>query len=178
MSVAAAARLNSKFHGRAASKATETLSSVAFRQHFAVLGDLISLRVKTLAGFTVEAKFPKGQPKLECSADGRSLYVLHGDQTVSLTAFGLPAEASRDMVALGACVGIEYFTQKGFHNFDPTIYRHRFGAIGGRADLLAAWQKKWFVRKIRGLARAQVISQVSDKGRVPGHGRSGSHTIF
>ncbi len=38
--------------------------------------------------------------------------------------------------------------------------------------------KKWFVRKIRGLARAQAISQVSDKGRVLGHGRSGSHTIF
>ena len=35
--------------------------------------------------------------------------------------------SDKDMIELGPCMYIEYYTVKGFHDFEPTNYWHLFG---------------------------------------------------
>jgi hypothetical protein len=42
----------------------------------------------------------------------------------------------KDHVEIGPCVEICYHTKKGFHQFEPIDYYHKFGKPGGVAPVL------------------------------------------
>lgn len=138
-----AARLKTAFHQQGPKELLESIDSIAYRKDFAVLGDLISLEViPPRGGRVVTLSWESPAPRVDSAPDGRSLYFLGGDQSVNLERFGLPRKAERDLVMLGECRKIAYFTHKGFHNFEPTEYRHKFGTVDRRPDLLESWQRE------------------------------------
>ena len=89
------------------------------------MGRLIELR------FWLDAANPDfpltrfGDCQAVCTPDGDNIYFIGGDQSVNFEA--LDIASGKDFVELGPCTYICYFTVKGFHDFEPTKYWHRFG---------------------------------------------------
>lgn len=135
-----AAKLYESFHGSKASKLTRRELDIAVRTTVAPLGLLRWLHVQSAAGLVKVAWSDSEAPTLETSPDGRTLFVSGGKQALELARFG--AAKGADLVPLGQVVKIAYLTRKGFHNFAPTEYRHPFGTVGGRPDLVQPWQRQ------------------------------------
>jgi len=120
-----AAAMFEKFHQRPPAHIVEYEQALAYPEAFAECGDLIELRF-----FLDEAnpEFPLTQfkgTKVLCTVDGENLYFCKGDQSVDFQALDIAAD--KDMIELGPCTYICYFTTKGFHDFVPTKYWHEFG---------------------------------------------------
>lgn len=133
------------FHGRAPEHTIEYEELVELRSKFAELGKLLELRfdldgeTPRKAGLQLSASeiplLDFGAAQAVCTADGTNIYFLGGDQRVNLE--HLAIASNKDYVELGPCTFIKYFTKKGFHNFDPVEYWHRFGEEDGIRPVLA-----------------------------------------
>jgi len=102
---------------------------VRYPDKFAELGRLRELRIY-LDDANTDFPFTRFKECIvACTPDGRNIYFIDGDQEIDLSALGIASD--KDMVELGPCTYIEYQTVKGFHNFEPTRYWHRFGEEDG-----------------------------------------------
>ncbi len=139
------------FHGRAPQHTIEHDELIEIRSKFAEMGKLLELRFD-FDGVTPQHPEPRGaqEPVLSeaeipvldfggaqavCTADGTNIYFLGGNQHIDLSHLGI--ESDKDYIELGPCTFIKYFTRKGFHNFDPVEYWHRFGEEDGIRPVLA-----------------------------------------
>jgi hypothetical protein len=133
------------FHGRAPEREIEYEELLEIRSKFAEMGKLLELRfdldgeTSLRAGESVSrSEIPLtdfGATQAVCTADGTNIYFLGGDQKVDLSQLSI--ESDKDYVELGPCTYIKYFTKKGFHNFEPVEYWHRFGEENGIRPVLA-----------------------------------------
>ncbi len=124
----AAAQMSEAFHGRPAHEIRDYEGVRIERNVLADLGRLISLTVK-IDGEQYVLR-PLGV-RVSCDPDGRQLYLVGGDQAAELAQLGIDGDLLKDHVDFGQLRQIEYFTRKGFHNFEPTTYWHRFGEVSG-----------------------------------------------
>lgn len=133
------------FHGRAPEHTIEHDELIEIRSKFAEMGKLLELRFD-YDGVTPRSHGEKlsaseiplvdfGGAQAVCTADGANIYFLGGNQRVELE--HLAIESDKDYVELGPCTYIKYFTKKGFHNFEPVEYWHRFGEEDGVRPVLA-----------------------------------------
>lgn len=132
----AAARMSEEFHGRPAHRVTEYEEPADSPRTLAELGTLRELHVDTVNEERIVLSFPRGV-KLAANPERQQLYFVGGDQAVDLAEIGMEDEADKDHAFLGEVTGIVYYTKKGFHNFAPTDYDHRFGEEGGRLPKLS-----------------------------------------
>ena len=124
-SLAEAVEKYTQFHGRAPGSVREYEQAVRYPSNFAELGKLLELRVYLddanpdfpITGF--------GDCQAVTTPDGSNIYFIGGDQSLNFEALDLASD--KDFVELGPCTYIMYFTVKGFHDFQPTKYWHRFG---------------------------------------------------
>jgi hypothetical protein len=122
------------FHGKPSGKTTEYALSVQYPAQFAELGRLKELRFDL---DTANRDFPLTHFKdceVVCTPDGGNIYFIGGDQSLSLE--DLDIASDKDFVELGPCGYIMYHTRKGFHDFEPIDYFHRFGEEDGILPLL------------------------------------------
>lgn len=113
------------FHGKPPGRIVEYEEMYRYPENYAELGKLIELRIYLDAA---NPDFPLtrfGEAKAVTTPDGANIYFIGGDQRIDLDA--LDIASSKDFVELGPCTYICYFTVKGFHDFEPTKYWHRFG---------------------------------------------------
>jgi hypothetical protein len=125
----AASRMFETFHQKAPGRIVEYEELVQFPGNFAELGKLIELRVFL---DTANPDFPFtrfGDAQVVCTPDGNNIYFVDGDQSISLESLEITTD--KDTVELGPCTYICYLTVKGFHDFEPTKYWHRFGEEDG-----------------------------------------------
>jgi hypothetical protein len=124
-----AAAMFETFHQKKPGHIVEYEELVRFPGNFAELGDLIELRV-FLDDANRDFPFTRfGECKVVCTPDGSNIYFVGGDQAIDLEALELTTD--KDTIELGPCTYICYFTVKGFHDFAPTKYWHRFGEEDG-----------------------------------------------
>jgi hypothetical protein len=128
----AAARLSEKFHGRPARQVRTVETMEETPSTLADLGGLRELHVQTHRGGRL-FEFRK-DVRLASTPDGRQLYIVGGDQELDLAGLSIPERANAE---IGEVARIVYYTRKGFHNFEPTLYVHEFGEDrGGRRPTL------------------------------------------
>lgn len=129
---AAAAAMYEKFHGKPANKVTEYTITDDVPGALADCGRLLQLKVRVLgqANKTVELN-DFGACRVTTTPDGGQLYFVGGKQDLDLRALGLSSQLPKDHLTIGPVVKIWYFTRKGFHDFEPTNYHHKFGENGG-----------------------------------------------
>jgi hypothetical protein len=123
-----------EFHQKAPGKIVEYETLVRYPENFAELGKLIELR---FALDSANPDFPLtnfGACQAVATPDGANIYFLGGDQSVNLG--DLDIASDKDFVELGSCTYICYFTVKGFHDWVPTRYWHRFGEEDGIQPVL------------------------------------------
>lgn len=133
-SAAAAARLSEKFHGRPVRKVTEFEESYQEPTDLADLGRLIELQVMD-GDYVRPLQFGKNV-RTAATPDGGQIYFVGGDQELDLKKLGLAKWMPKDHITVGSVAKIAYFTSKVFHNFEPSVYEHRFGEEGGIEPLL------------------------------------------
>lgn len=121
------------FHGRAPNRTIEYDETLEYRSEFAELGKLLELRFRDGGNTITLTDFKACQ--LACTPDGRNLYFVGGNQSVSLEDLGI--ESDKDYIELGECTYIKYFTRKGFHDFEPVEYWHKLGEEDGIRPVLA-----------------------------------------
>lgn len=130
---AQAADLYRKFHGRDSTKLTEILQRTDVREDLTALGDLVKLKLKD---YEIEFKQREGAANntMLCSDPaGKQLFVIGGDQDLSGLVYDKLGRHGRDKdsVDLGELHFIEYFTRKGFDNYQPVTYYHKLGEETG-----------------------------------------------
>lgn len=125
----AAAELSEKFHGRPPREVIEYPESLHVHEHLTKLGTLQELVVNAPIGKVALSGF-KGAA-LASSEDGRQLFVIGGDQRVSLKPLGFSTLDTRDLMVLGELHRVTYRTQKGFDNFATVDYYHDLGEDTG-----------------------------------------------
>lgn len=124
-----AAAMFETFHQKAPGRILEYEELVRFPAHFAELGKLLELRV-FLDDANRDFPFTRfGECQVVCTPDGGNIYFVAGDQSIDLEALELSSD--KDTIELGPCTYICYLTVKGFHDFTPTKYWHRFGEEDG-----------------------------------------------
>lgn len=132
--LAEAAALYQQFHGKAPTSVKEYSQGAKYPHTLAELGRLMALKLHLVDGDKATVKFPeKPGVKVCATPDGRSLYLVGGDQALSdseLQHLNIE-DADKDHLTIGSVGQIRYFTRKGFHNFDPIEYVHNFGEEGG-----------------------------------------------
>lgn len=134
-SLEAAERMFERFHGKKPGHVTQYEESFKYPSNFAELGELRELRIY-LDEANPDFSFKQfGKCQCVCTPDGSNIYFLGGDQSVDLEALDIASD--KDVIELGYCNFIEYFTVKGFHDFEPTRYQHPFGEENGIEPMLA-----------------------------------------
>jgi hypothetical protein len=143
--------LYQKFHGRRAARSTIIeVNEADYGSHpdLAKLGDSLSLHVGQGVKLTgkhlnqaeafeedawcVEIKFDKQRPvDVAAEPEGKQIYFVRGNQDISQQLAEFPVDPHKELLDLGPCIRIEYFTEKGFDQFQPTAYFHAFGEESG-----------------------------------------------
>lgn len=131
--MAEAAAMYEQFHGRDAERIIQHDEEHAYRSELAELGKLLELKFKVPGGHALLDDF--GNCQVACTPDGLNIYFVGGQQRIDLDQLGIASD--KDYIELGECTLIRYFTKKGFHNFDPINYWHRFGEEDGIKPMLA-----------------------------------------
>lgn len=124
-----AAAMYETFHQRPPGHIVDYEQAYQYPTHFAELGELLELHVyldRANPDFKL-SQFKGAQ--CVCTPDGSNIYFLGGDQALDLDAMGVSSD--KDFIELGPCNYICYFTVKGFHDFEPTKYEHKFGEDSG-----------------------------------------------
>ncbi len=70
-------------------------------------------------------------PDVAAAPPARQLFIVGGNQNLDRILEKLGCDPTKDVLDLGFCYMIEYFTQKRFDAFDPTSYYHHFGERSG-----------------------------------------------
>ncbi len=128
-----AERMYEDFHGRPPNRTITHTDDHEYRSELAELGALLELRFKVPGGVVHLENF--GPAQVTCTPDGHTIYLLGGNQKIDTAA--LDIESDKDYIELGEATYIEYFTKKGFHNFEPIRYHHKFGEEDGIRPVLA-----------------------------------------
>jgi len=143
--------LYKSFHGRRAAKSTIIeVNEADYGSHpdLAKLGDLISLTVGEGVRLTgkhlnqaealndeawcAEILIDQQRPAdVAAEPTGKQIYFVRGNQDISLQLDKFPVDRGKELLDLGPCIRIEYFTEKGFDKFRPTAYFHAFGEESG-----------------------------------------------
>lgn len=127
-SVAAAAAMFKKFHGKAASGVKTVRQLRVTPSALADCGKLVELVIDTGHGGR-RLSFGRNSVRTATTGDGGQLYFVGGDQALNLAEW--PGMAlPKDQVKLGELASICYHTSKDFHNFEPSDYEHKFGETG------------------------------------------------
>lgn len=148
------ADLYEQFHGKPAARIDEVELESRERKTYTKLGDLVELDIHRGSKLI----FDKDRPVLASDPRGHQLYVL-GDVVMSKESLSGYA-ADKDLIDLGEASFIVYFTRKGFDNFEPVEYKHKFGEeTGERPHLL-------YDRRNRRLLFAGGAYQVKPEGIV------------
>ncbi|GIU80920.1 MAG: hypothetical protein KatS3mg005_4158 [Bryobacteraceae bacterium] len=129
-----AAALSEKFHGRPVRKVRDYIEVSDEPTELADLGRLVELQV--LAEKHVRVLEFKDGVRVAATPDGGQLYFVGGDQEIDLKTLALDKYLPKDHVTLGPVAKIAYYTSKAFHDFQPSVYEHRFGEDGGSLPLL------------------------------------------
>lgn len=129
-----AAKLSEQFHGRPVRKVRDYVEVSQERTELADLGKLVELQI--LEGKHVRVLQFSDDVRVAATADGGQLYFVGGDQAIDLSALHLDKHLPKDHVTLGPVAAIAYHTSKAFHDFEPSVYEHRFGEDGGSLPLL------------------------------------------
>lgn len=133
----AAAAMYEKFHGRPATKVETFTEAVKEHGWLAKMGRLLYLLVKVSSREAKLLDFSKKGVRCACTENGGQIYFVGGDMEVDLGGFpGVKGTLPKDHVELGPCIEIGYHTQKGFHNFEPTDYYHKFGKPTGEPPIV------------------------------------------
>lgn len=124
-----------EFHGKPPTKILEyEIDDTHYPDTLSEMGRLKELRFNL---DSMNRDFPLrgfGACQATCTGDGRNIYLIGGDQQVNLEALDIGSD--KDSIELGPCTYIEYHTVKGFHDFEPIDYWHRFGEEDGVLPLL------------------------------------------
>ena len=138
--------LYTQFHGRGPRQVRDTnLPIVDYDGHeeLGQIGKMVSL---TIGGRGWRKKIewgPREAPDLASEKDGKQLYLVGGSQNLDSGLEALPVKTDRRTVDCGFAYQVEYFTQKGFDNFQPVTYYHQFGEdTGERPRVVYDRQKK------------------------------------
>lgn len=125
-----AAAMFETFHQMPPRRTIDYEEMVKYPHHFAEIGrPLKELRV-FLDSANPDFPFTRfGDCQVVCTPDGTNIYFVGGDQAIDLA--GLDLTSDKDTIELGPCTYISYHTIKGFHDFEPTDYWHRFGEEDG-----------------------------------------------
>ena len=124
-----AAAMYETFHQKAPGHVIEYETLVKYPSNYAELGKLIELRV-FLDDANPDFPFTRfGECEVITTPDGGNLYFNGGDQAIDFAALDIGGD--KDLIELGPCTYICYLTTKGFHDFAPTKYWHRFGEEDG-----------------------------------------------
>jgi hypothetical protein len=124
-----AERMFEQFHGKPPGHIIELSQGFSYRGEFAELGKLKELRFDL---DNANRGFPLTQfrgTRVVCTPDGANIYFVNGDQSVDFEALDISSD--KDLVELGPCTYICYHTVKGFHDFEPIDYWHKFGEEDG-----------------------------------------------
>lgn len=125
-----------QFHGRPPGRIVEYEQQHHYPSKFAEIG----LPLKELR-FDLDAhnkNFPLsnfGRCQVVTTPDGSNIYFIGGDQRIDFDSLNIASD--KDFVELGPATYIVYHTVKGFHDFEPTNYSHRFGEEDGILPVLA-----------------------------------------
>lgn len=123
-----AAKMYEKFHGKPADKVTTRHEREIARKDYAKLGDLVKLEVNGEHCLV----FEEGAGTIvACEPQGKQLYIIGGTQNVDGSLGTLGVDKTKDLIDLGDCTQIEYFTRKAFDQFKPVVYYHEFGEESG-----------------------------------------------
>lgn len=133
-SEADAADMFETFHGEPSGETLEYHVEEFERTNWAVLGDLIQLKVETTTGKLVELNAPDPERstiervvKLVASPDGKQLAFIGGDQAIDIKSIGFTDKDERDLMLIGLVCEFTYRTQKAFDAFETTDYYHEAG---------------------------------------------------
>ncbi len=70
-------------------------------------------------------------PDVAAEPSGKQIYFVRGDQDIGEYLAKLPVDSRKELIDLGPCIRLEYFTQKKFDNFADVKYFHAFGEETG-----------------------------------------------
>jgi hypothetical protein len=129
-----ATELYTEFHGRAPKGVKEFQVHADDYDGHPELGQLGRLVSLTIGDKDWRKKIEWGAreaPALASEPGGKQLYIIGGSQNLDGALASLPIKASAAKVKLGFAYKIEYFTQKGFDNFQPVTYYHDLGEETG-----------------------------------------------
>lgn len=132
--MAEAVAMYERFHGRAPARISDYEQPFEYRSELAQLGKLIELRFDLDADNEDVPIRNFAGTEVACTPDGENLYLIRGDMTIDLDALDIDSE--KDYIELGPCTYISYHTRKGFHDFAPIDYWHRFGEEDGILPVL------------------------------------------
>lgn len=127
-----------RFQGRRPTDVLDVDTEVSAPPVLSKLGDLVSLTVLTLDGSKKKISFSQEDRVIAAqNPSGDQIYFVGGNQDVRPLLKDLGVDASKDLVELGQCVEIEYFTRKSLDNFQAVRYYHQFGEESGVIPTLA-----------------------------------------
>ena len=143
--------LYTKFHGRGPNKTFDTGLPIAdYGSHpdLAQLGRLISLTVGEGVKLTgnlldrpelvedggwacqIDFDFNRA-PDVAAEPSGKQIFFVGGDQDISAYLSKLPVDRAKELLDLGPCIRLEYFTQKKFDQVRDVSYFHALGEETG-----------------------------------------------
>jgi hypothetical protein len=126
-------RIFEEFHGMPSEEEILAEEEIQVRENLSVLGRLVQLICECVADEQVYRINFGEDVMLCCSADGRQLYIVGGDQSLDLDAMGFPPEQQqKDKVFIGSAQQVTYRTRKHFDEFAEIDYVHDFGEDGGQ----------------------------------------------
>lgn len=132
-------RMYEIFHGRPPQTDVIVEEEIHEHEHLATLGPLVSLKVETRSGYSVEIGWDDEDfhPYLACNEQGNQLYIEGGDQSIDLASFKMDgAKWLKDMMVIGDLVETTYRTEKDFDNFESIDYYHANGEESGEVPQL------------------------------------------
>jgi hypothetical protein len=149
-----ATELYTQFHGRGPKGVKDVqvhADDYDSHKELSQLGRLVSL---TIGAKSWRKKIEWGSreaPDLAAAPNGKQLYIIGGVQNLNGSLTGLPVKAlGKDRVLLGDAYRIEYFTQKGFDNFQPVTYWHDLGEETGKRPRLVYDKRKKRIHLVGG----------------------------
>lgn len=124
-----AENLYATFHGRNSAETLTFADEVRSREWLGGLGKLVELRYLTPTNYEACTAFEGDRaPQLASSGDGRSLYLVGGDQSIDLAAVEMDGpEWRKDLMLIGVLFELTYQTEKEFHSFQLIDYYHELG---------------------------------------------------
>jgi hypothetical protein len=150
-----AADLYRKFHGKRADKVTEVaIADYDTHPELAQLGKLVSLmvgenvkltgkehsipeKIEGEKGWSQTIQFSAREaPDVAAEPGGRQIYFVGGNQDLSGSLSYFPVDRTKELIDLGQCLRIEYFTRKHFDKFQPVTYWHVLGEETGEVPRL------------------------------------------